>query len=143
MRRRLDRALQESANQLHVMRAGCASLAEAFRLIGIARTSIIRFQPVLHLIKNLTPREIEVLTLIANGFSTKQIAFQLGIAFKTAVAHRSRLMMKLEVHETAGLVRVAISAGLVSPLGHQLTPAGISPSEQKLTNASTLNQAAG
>lgn len=60
----------------------------------------------------LTRREREVLALIASGHSTKQIAGVLGISFKTAVSHRSRLMEKLEVHETASLVRLAIKAGL-------------------------------
>ncbi|HEX5430987.1 MAG TPA: LuxR C-terminal-related transcriptional regulator [Bryobacteraceae bacterium] len=60
----------------------------------------------------LTRREREVLALVASGHSTKQIAGVLGISFKTAVSHRSRLMEKLEVHETASLVRLAIKAGL-------------------------------
>jgi DNA-binding NarL/FixJ family response regulator len=45
--------------------------------------------------------------------STKEIAYRLNITFKTAVSHRTRLMAKLEVHEAAELVRLAIAAGLV------------------------------
>jgi DNA-binding CsgD family transcriptional regulator len=58
-----------------------------------------------------TPRELEVLKLIAAGLSTKQIAVTLGISFKTASCHRSRLMDKLGIHEIAGLTRYAIRNG--------------------------------
>jgi DNA-binding NarL/FixJ family response regulator len=61
----------------------------------------------------LTPREIEVLKLIASGGSDKQIAATLGIAFRTARSHRSNLMGKLDAHETASLVRYAIRTGLI------------------------------
>jgi DNA-binding CsgD family transcriptional regulator len=60
-----------------------------------------------------TPREIEVLKLIASGLSTKQIAVSLGISFKTASCHRSRLMDKLGIHEIAGLTRYAIRNGYI------------------------------
>ena len=60
-----------------------------------------------------TPREIEVLKLIAAGLSTKQIAVSLGISFKTASCHRSRLMDKLGIHEIAGLTRYAIRNGYI------------------------------
>jgi DNA-binding NarL/FixJ family response regulator len=63
--------------------------------------------------EQLTPREIEVLKLIACGHSGKQIAEQLGIAFRTARSHRSNLMEKLDVHDTASLVRYAIRTGLI------------------------------
>jgi DNA-binding NarL/FixJ family response regulator len=61
----------------------------------------------------LTPREREVLQLIAEGHTTKQIADALHISFKTAESHRSHLMTKLDIHVTAGLVRYAIRRGLV------------------------------
>ena len=63
----------------------------------------------------LTNRERQVLTLIASGYSTKQAASTLGITFKTAVGHRSQLMKKLGIHDTASLVRFAIRAGFVDP----------------------------
>jgi DNA-binding NarL/FixJ family response regulator len=63
----------------------------------------------------LTPREREVLQLIAEGHTTKQIADSLGISFKTAESHRTHLMGKLDIHATAGLVRYAIRRGLVQP----------------------------
>ena len=63
----------------------------------------------------LTTREVEVLTLVAEGRSTKETAHILGISFKTADSHRARMMAKLGVHETASLVRYAIRMGLVKP----------------------------
>jgi len=61
----------------------------------------------------LSAREHEVLQLIAEGKSTKDIAVILGISVKTAESHRSRLMQKLDIHETASLVRYAVRRGLV------------------------------
>ena len=61
----------------------------------------------------LTARERQVLQLIAEGKSTKEVAAVLVISVKTAETHRTRLMQKLEIHETAGLVRYAIRCGLI------------------------------
>jgi DNA-binding NarL/FixJ family response regulator len=63
----------------------------------------------------LSPREHEVLQLIAEGKSTKDVASILGVSLKTAESHRSRLMQKLDIHETASLVRYAVRRGLVQP----------------------------
>ncbi len=63
----------------------------------------------------LTLRERQVLQLISEGKSTKDIATLLGISPKTAESHRARLMQKLDIHETASLVRYAIRRGLVQP----------------------------
>jgi PAS domain S-box-containing protein len=64
---------------------------------------------------SLTERERQVLVLIADGKSTKEAAARLGISYKTADSHRSRILEKLGVHETASMVRYAIRAGLVQP----------------------------
>ena len=61
----------------------------------------------------LTPRERQVLRLIAEGKAAKQIAQQLAISVKTVEFHRRRLMQKLKIHDTAGLVRYAIREGLI------------------------------
>jgi PAS domain S-box-containing protein len=61
----------------------------------------------------LTERERQVLVLIAGGKSTKEAAAHLGISYKTADSHRSRILEKLGVHETASMVRYAIRAGLI------------------------------
>jgi len=63
----------------------------------------------------LTSREREVLQLVAEGKSTKQVAGLLGISFKTAESHRTRILKKLDLHETAGLVRYAVRRGLIQP----------------------------
>ena len=62
----------------------------------------------------LTPREREVLRLLAEGKSTKQIAGQLSISVKTAEFHRARIREKLKIGDTAGLVRYAIREGIVT-----------------------------
>ena len=61
----------------------------------------------------LTSREMEVLQLIAEGKANKQTAAELGIGLKTVEKHREHLMEKLNIHDTAGLTRYAISAGII------------------------------
>ena len=64
-------------------------------------------------INRLSPREMEVLQLIAEGKPNKQVAAELGVTFKTADKHRQHLMSKLDIHDIAGLTRYAISAGII------------------------------
>ncbi|NOS69253.1 MAG: response regulator transcription factor [Verrucomicrobia bacterium] len=61
----------------------------------------------------LTSREMEVLQLIAEGKANKETAVELGIGMKTVEKHREHLMEKLDIHDTAGLTRYAISAGII------------------------------
>jgi DNA-binding NarL/FixJ family response regulator len=61
----------------------------------------------------LTSREMEVLQLIAEGKANKQTAAELGIGTKTVEKHREHLMQKLDIHDTAGLTRYAIGAGII------------------------------
>jgi len=63
----------------------------------------------------LTGRERQILQLIAEGKGNKEIARQLDMSVKTVESHRGNLMKKLDVHETAGLVRHAIKIGLIQP----------------------------
>jgi DNA-binding NarL/FixJ family response regulator len=63
--------------------------------------------------ERLTPREREVLQLVAEGKTTKEIAAILNVSVKTADAHRTRLMQKLDIHDIAGLTRCAIRLGLI------------------------------
>ena len=63
----------------------------------------------------LTPRQREILQLIAEGKANKVIAADLGLSVKTVEAHRAQLMDRLDIHDVAGLVRLAIRAGLVTP----------------------------
>lgn len=64
-------------------------------------------------IGHLTSREMEVLQLIAESGANKQIAAELGISIKTVEKHRQHLMEKLGIHDSAGLTRYAISAGII------------------------------
>ena len=61
----------------------------------------------------LSPREMEVLQLIAEGKANKETADVLHISIKTVEKHRQKLMEKLNIHDTAGLTRYAISAGII------------------------------
>jgi DNA-binding NarL/FixJ family response regulator len=61
----------------------------------------------------LTSREMEVLQLIAEGKANKETASELRIGIKTVEKHREHLMQKLDIHDTAGLTRYAISAGII------------------------------
>ncbi len=61
----------------------------------------------------LTSRETEVLQLIAEGKANKETASELGVGIKTVEKHREHLMQKLDIHDTAGLTRYAISAGII------------------------------
>ena len=61
----------------------------------------------------LTPREAQVLQLVAEGAPNKQIAAELGISAKTVDKHRQQLMAKLGIHDTAGLTRYAILSGSI------------------------------
>ncbi len=63
----------------------------------------------------LSGREKQVLQLIAEGHTTKEIGSRLGISVKTAESHREHIMSKLGIHETAGLVRYAIRRGITQP----------------------------
>lgn len=62
----------------------------------------------------LTPRQREVLQLVAEGYSTKEIARRLDLSVKTVDTHRTQLMKQLDIHEVAGLVRYALRTGLIS-----------------------------
>jgi len=63
----------------------------------------------------LTPRQREVLQRIAEGRSTKEIAFDLGLSPKTVEIHRRQIMERLRIHDVASLVRFALRAGLIDP----------------------------
>jgi DNA-binding NarL/FixJ family response regulator len=66
-------------------------------------------------VSRLTCREREVLQLIAEGLSSKEIAVRLSLAVRTVDSHRAHLMSKLEVNKVSGLVRIAIREGLIAP----------------------------
>jgi len=92
----------------------------AKRLRDQCREAFANGQPVKRNIE-LTSREAEVLQLIAEGFSNKQIAAELTISIKTVEKHRQQVMNKLNIHDVAGLTRYALSKGLVE----RGVPAGV------------------
>jgi DNA-binding NarL/FixJ family response regulator len=63
----------------------------------------------------LSTRERQVLQLVAEGKTTKEVASLLGVSVKTAESHRTHIMAKLDIHDTAGLVRYAIRNGIIQP----------------------------
>ena len=83
---------------------------------GISRTVVEAYLAKTELPPDpLSPREHEVLQLVAEGKTSKEIARLLGVSVKTAENHRTRIMARLDIHETAGLVRYAIRRGLIQP----------------------------
>jgi DNA-binding NarL/FixJ family response regulator len=90
------------------------SSAISAHVIGACLGRIEREQSSL---ERLTPRQREVLQLVAEGNATKEIAVKLGISAKTAEAYRGELMKALDIHDVASLTRYAIRSGLVSVSG--------------------------
>jgi DNA-binding CsgD family transcriptional regulator len=94
------------------------ALADAAELVGQAlrraRDFAIELGPAVlgDSVEKLTPRQREVLELIAEGRSTKEIALTLKISVKTAESHRAQLMERLDIRHVAGLVRYAIRSGI-------------------------------
>ena len=105
---------QASADLLHAIRE--VADGGVYLSPGVSRTVVDAFVGNRRSNRDaLSPREREVLRLIAEGKSTKEVASVLGISVKTADSHRTRLMEKLDIHEVAGLTRYAIREGLVEP----------------------------
>src|SRR6478752_2800317 len=101
-----------SGELIQALRAVCRG--EMFLTQSISRTIVQAFLHNAPVPDNLiSDRERQVLQLVAEGKTTKEIASLLGISVKTAESHRSNLMDKLNIHDTAGLVRYAIRNGLI------------------------------
>jgi DNA-binding NarL/FixJ family response regulator len=120
----VDRALRAGARGYVLKGAGVEAVCQAIRA---ARRGDLYLSPGIsdYVVKGylragedgvdpLSPREREVLMLIAEGFTGREIAARLGLKPKTVENHRGRLMEKLDIHTTAGLVRHALRVGLVS-----------------------------
>jgi DNA-binding NarL/FixJ family response regulator len=123
-------ALRAGADGYVVKGSGIGELCEALRAVAAGRKFLsaqVERAALLDLIEGagpgsevdplarLTPREREVLQLIAEGHSNRAIAERLGLSVKTVDGHRTRVMTKLDVHEATALTRFAIRHGLVSP----------------------------
>jgi two-component system response regulator NreC len=101
-----------SGELVQSLRAVCRG--EMFLTQSISRTIVQAFLQKDDLPeKPISDRERQVLQLVAEGKTTKEIAALLGISVKTAESHRSNMMEKLDIHDTAGLVRYAIRKGII------------------------------
>jgi DNA-binding NarL/FixJ family response regulator len=101
---------------------GLATIASGGTYFGPAIASVLR-NVVAHPESGgspdfLTEREREILQLVAEGHSTKEIAAKLGISAKTVDNHRTNLMRKLNIHDVASLTRHALGQGLLAANGH-------------------------
>ncbi len=121
----VDEALKAGVSGYVLKKQATADLIRAIQEVsqgsiylspGISRAVMEAFRSGKELAaRTLTAREREVLQLIAEGKTAKEIGGVLGISVKTAETHRSRVMDKLEIRDTAGLVRYAIRMGLITP----------------------------
>jgi DNA-binding NarL/FixJ family response regulator len=102
------RAIREVHSGKTFFSPAIARRQERLNPAALNRTGSLKKKPVA-----LTSREVEVLQLIAEGKANKETAAELGIGIKTVEKHREHLMAKLDIHDTAGLTRYAISAGII------------------------------
>jgi DNA-binding NarL/FixJ family response regulator len=103
-----DAPAQELAQSVHgVMATG------TYFSPGIAQRLLAPAQPPNE--DDLTDRQLEILTLIAHGKASKEIAFELGLSPKTVDVHRARIMERLRLNDIASLTRYAVRKGLVNP----------------------------
>lgn len=110
-----DSAVDELRVALDSIRAGRPYLSPAISqtvLSGFLRTGDTPAERAQ--LDVLTPRQREILQLVAEGHGTREIAARLGLSVKTVESHRSQLMDRLGIHDVPGLVRFAIRVGLVS-----------------------------
>jgi len=125
----IDRGIEAGAAGYMLKQSPLAALAQAIRQIRAGKTF---FSPSISKrlrlgqrkspggtpaprkeLARLSPREREVLQLVAEGDANKQVAAELGISIKTVEKHRHRIMEKLQLHHTAGLTRYAIAEGII------------------------------
>jgi DNA-binding NarL/FixJ family response regulator len=122
------RAVQAGAAGYLLKDASVTELETAVRAVGRGQQyfcpAVARYiaeharrggDPLVSRYDSLTPRQREVLLLIAEGHSTKAVARRLGISVKTAETHRTQLMERLGVHSVAEVVHYAIQSGLIQP----------------------------
>ena len=109
-----DAATTELALAIEALRHNRSYLSSAISKDVINRHRRQSQDPKSRPVKPLTPRMREILQLIAEGDSTKEIAHRLSLSVKTIETHRMHLMARLNIHDVAGLVRYALRNGLIS-----------------------------
>ena len=95
------------------IRAGAEDLITKANLSRLA-ASITKAVQLRRPLDKLTPRQIEVLRMVAEGHRTREIAVRLKLSVKTVESHRGEIMKRLEIHDVVGLVRYAMRVGLVA-----------------------------
>jgi DNA-binding NarL/FixJ family response regulator len=118
-------AAPEIIRAVHEVKKGNRFFSEpiAKRLSTQARKGATAHRPIEEVFNSsLTPREIQVLQLIAEGYPNKGIAPILGISIKTVEKHRQQVMDKLNLHDIASLTRYAIAQGMIRPPGSGALP---------------------
>ncbi|HKB65257.1 MAG TPA: response regulator transcription factor [Pyrinomonadaceae bacterium] len=103
-----------AANELQVA-IETVSRGEIYVSDEVSRRTLLEYSRgrIEHRLARLTPRQREILTLIAEGLNTKDIGRRLNISAKTVESHRAQLMERLNIHDVASLVRFAIKVGLI------------------------------
>jgi DNA-binding NarL/FixJ family response regulator len=96
------------------IRGGAEDLIMKDNLSRLA-ASITKAVQLRRALEKLTPRQIEVLRMVAEGHRTREIATRLKLSVKTVESHRGEIMKRLAIHDVVGLVRYAMRVGLVSP----------------------------
>jgi DNA-binding NarL/FixJ family response regulator len=109
-----DAATIELGVALAAVRRGETYLSPTISKEVLARHRRQSLDPKADNVKTLTPRMREIVQLIAEGRSTKEIAFLLNLSVKTIETHRMHLMARLDLHDVAGVVRYALRTGLIS-----------------------------
>ncbi|MGK0361410.1 MAG: two-component system response regulator NreC [Bradymonadia bacterium] len=109
----VKRAMDAGANGYLVKGTGVRDLLKAVRTVAGGETFLSPSATRASRTEELTGREREVLTLLAEGHTSKEIGSVLGISSRTVEHHRARLMTKLGINDVAGLTRYAVRTGLV------------------------------
>lgn len=113
-----DAAVDELADAIRAIRAGrpflSAQVADALVHDFVRQAAVTDSPRQVEEQKTLTPRQREVLQLIAEGRSTREIAERLHLSIKTVETHRAEIQRRLEIFDVAGLTRYAIRQGIVS-----------------------------
>jgi DNA-binding NarL/FixJ family response regulator len=111
--------LKDAATTELTLAVAAIRRGETYLSSSLSRESIMRQLEAAHsrteIIKSLSPRMREILQLIAEGRSSKEIAALLSLSIKTVDTHRMHLMARLDIHDIAGLVRYAVREGMISP----------------------------
>lgn len=110
-----DAATEELGVAIDAIRRGETYLSSTLPKNLLTRHLDQLANPRFEVVKALTPRMREILQLIAEGKSSKEIAYLLNLSIKTIETHRMHMMARLDIHDVAGLVRYALRHGMISP----------------------------